>query len=103
MQWLKVFDNGLDYSLGNTARQALWLLTSRVAKYKAKQAVDSLFVRLGDLVQAGIVYVGTLLSLGVGGFAIISVGLATAWLLVSLRLGPAYDERAALVEESRTS
>jgi AAA family ATP:ADP antiporter len=99
----KVADKATDYSLGSTVRQTLWLPTSRAAKYKAKQAVDSLFVRLGDLVQAGIVYVGTLLSLGVGGFAIISVGLSTAWLLVSLRLGPAYDERAALVEESRTS
>ena len=39
---LKVADNSLDYSLGNTTRQALWLPTSREAKYKAKQAIDSL-------------------------------------------------------------
>ena len=55
MRWLKVADNSLDYSLGNTTRQALWLPASREAKYKAKQAVDSFFVRVGDLVQAGIV------------------------------------------------
>ena len=42
---LKVADNSLDYSLGNTTKQALWLPTSREAKYKAKQAVDSFFVR----------------------------------------------------------
>jgi len=58
MQWLKVFDNGLDYSLGNTARQALWLPTSRVAKYKAKQAVDSFSKRAGDVFQAGVVFIG---------------------------------------------
>ena len=47
MGWLKVADNSLDYSLGNTTKQALWLPTSREAKYKAKQAVDSFFVRAG--------------------------------------------------------
>ena len=56
--YLKVADNSLDYSLGNTTKQALWLPTSREAKYKAKQAVDSFFVRAGDVLQAGIVYTG---------------------------------------------
>ena len=51
--WLKMADNSIDYSLGNTTKQALWLPTSREAKYKAKQAVDSFFVRMGDVVQAG--------------------------------------------------
>ena len=53
MGWFKVADNSLDYSLGNTTKQALWLPTSREAKYKAKQAVDSFFVRMGDVLQAG--------------------------------------------------
>ena len=55
MRWLKVADNSLDYSLGNTTKQALWLPTGREAKYKAKQAVDSFFVRAGDVMQAGLV------------------------------------------------
>ena len=58
MAYLKVADNSLDYSLGNTTKQALWLPTSREAKYKAKQAVDSFFVRAGDVIQAGLVYAG---------------------------------------------
>ena len=40
IRWLKIADNAIDYSLGNTTKQALWLPTSREAKYKAKQAVD---------------------------------------------------------------
>jgi AAA family ATP:ADP antiporter len=59
---LKIADNSLDYSLGNTTKQALWLPTSRDAKYKAKQAVDSFCVRAGDVVSAGIVYMGELTS-----------------------------------------
>jgi AAA family ATP:ADP antiporter len=31
IRWLKVADNSLDYSLGNTTKQALWLPTSREA------------------------------------------------------------------------
>ena len=39
----------------NTARHALFLWTSREAKFKAKQAIDSLCWRLGDVLQAGAV------------------------------------------------
>ena len=56
MRLLKIADNSIDYSLGNTTKQALWLPTSREAKYKAKQAVDSFCVRAGDVLQAGVVY-----------------------------------------------
>jgi AAA family ATP:ADP antiporter len=78
--YVKVADNSLDYSLGNTTKQALWLPTSREAKYKAKQAVDSFFVRAGDVIQAGLVYAGEALALAVPAFATINVVLAGAWL-----------------------
>ena len=78
----KVADNSLDYSLGNTTRQALWLPTSREAKYKAKQAVDSFFVRAGDVAQAGIVFVGERLAFTVPAFAAVNVVLVGAWLAV---------------------
>ena len=80
MAYLKVADNSIDYSLGNTTKQALWLPTSREAKYKAKQAVDSFFVRTGDVVQAGLVFTAERLSLAVPAFAAVNVVLASAWL-----------------------
>ena len=80
MGWLKVADNSLDYSLGNTTKQALWLPTSREAKYKAKQAVDSFFVRAGDVIQAGLVFVGERLSFAVPAFAAVNLVLAGVWL-----------------------
>ena len=58
MRWTKVLENGTDYSVNNTTRHALFLPTSRAAKYKAKQAIDSFFVRAGDLLQAVVVFVG---------------------------------------------
>jgi len=90
MTWLKTVDNSIDYSLGNTAKQALWLPTSREAKYKAKQAVDSFFMRAGDVLQAGIVFVGERLAFTVQAFAGINVLLALGWISVVVALNPAY-------------
>jgi AAA family ATP:ADP antiporter len=95
MGLLKVADNSLDYSLGNTTRQALWLPTSREAKYKAKQVVDSFFVRAGDVTQAGIVFAGERLALTVPAFAAINLVLAGGWLLVVTRLTSLRLHRAA--------
>jgi len=82
MGLLKVADNSIDYSLGNTTKQALWLPTSREAKYKAKQAVDSFFMRAGDVIQAAIVFTGERLLLTVPAFAGINVALVGGWLAV---------------------
>ena len=96
MGWLKVVDNSIDYSLGNTTKQALWLPTSREAKYKAKQAVDSFFVRVGDVMQAGLVFLGERLALAVPAFAAVSIALVGAWLgvvtLLNLQLRAKADQ-----------
>ena len=91
---MKIADNSLDYSLGNTTKQALWLPTSREAKYKAKQAVDSFFVRAGDVLQAGVVFVGERLALAVPAFAAITLVLAAAWLGVVALLNVALRRKA---------
>jgi AAA family ATP:ADP antiporter len=79
---LKIADNSIDYSLGNTTKQALWLPTSREAKYKAKQAVDTFCVRAGDVLQAGVVYSGELLSFGITAFAALNIVFTLAWLAI---------------------
>jgi ATP:ADP antiporter, AAA family len=94
MRWLKVADNSIDYSLGNTTKQALWLPTSREAKYKAKQAVDSFFVRAGDVIQAGIVFIGERLTFAIPAFAAINIVLAGAWLSVVTLINLAIRRKA---------
>jgi ATP:ADP antiporter, AAA family len=83
---LKTVDNAVDYSLNNTTKQALWLPTSRQAKYKAKQAVDSFCVRAGDVIQASMVYGGEYAALGIPAFAAINVGLTAGWLAIAAAL-----------------
>jgi AAA family ATP:ADP antiporter len=60
VRYAKVAENSTDYSIMNTARAMLWLPTTRVEKYAGKQAIDTFFVRLGDMLSAGVVFLGTL-------------------------------------------
>jgi AAA family ATP:ADP antiporter len=83
---VKVVENSTEYSLQNTLQQALFLPTSRDAKYKAKAAIDTFVVRAGDVGSAALVYLGTLVALGVRGFAVANVLIGCLWLLLVLRL-----------------
>lgn len=84
VRWAKTAENSTDYSVMNTARQLLWLPTSREEKYKAKQAIDSFFVRLGDLTAALVVFAGTSwLALEARGFAIVNVVFVMLWLALA--------------------
>jgi AAA family ATP:ADP antiporter len=101
MAGLKVLDNSIDYSLGNTTKQALWLPTSREAKYKAKQAVDSFFMRAGDVVQAGIVFTAERLAAGIPALASVNVVLAGAWLGVAAMLNVSLTRKAQQTHSSQ--
>ena len=59
VRWVKALENGTDYSLQNTTKAALFLVTQREEKYKAKAAIDTFFVRGGDTLSALAVFLGT--------------------------------------------
>ena len=84
----------------NCTKQALWLPTSRDVKYKAKQAVDSFFVRAGDVIQAAVVFAGERLVFTVPAFAAVNVALVGAWLTVAALLRLSLRRKA---EASRTA
>ncbi|HTO73619.1 MAG TPA: hypothetical protein VMJ30_07365, partial [Gemmatimonadales bacterium] len=89
-------ENATDYSLQNTVRNVLFLPTSREEKYKAKQAIDSFFVRFGDVLSAILVYLGTTsLHLGTTGFARVNLVLAAVWVGLALLVGKGYMQKAA--------
>jgi AAA family ATP:ADP antiporter len=83
----KTLENATDYSLNNTVRQMLWLPTSAALKYKAKQAVDTFFVRLGDVSSALLVFAGAeLLGWSVRGFAVVNAGLSVLWVVLAVAI-----------------
>ncbi|MEO8593539.1 MAG: Npt1/Npt2 family nucleotide transporter [Candidatus Solibacter sp.] len=86
VRWGKTLENATDYSIQNTLRQALFLPTSREAKYKAKAAIDTFFMRFGDVLQAGVVRLGAQFHMAFAGFAWLNVGLTLVWIFVVSRL-----------------
>ncbi|MFQ6069461.1 MAG: NTP/NDP exchange transporter [Candidatus Aminicenantales bacterium] len=82
IHWVKVAENGTDYSLMNTTRHALFLITSREEKYKAKAATDTFFHRAGDVLSALLVFLGTtFLAFTTENFAAFNMALVAVMLL----------------------
>jgi AAA family ATP:ADP antiporter len=89
----KTAESAVDYSFNNTVRNVLWLPTSRRAKYLAKQASDTFFVRAGDVSSAALVFFGVhQLGMPVRAIAIVNVMLVSVWFLLA---------RAILKEHAR--
>jgi AAA family ATP:ADP antiporter len=98
---VKIAENATDYSINNTVRNVLFLPTTRDQKYKAKQVIDSFFVRAGDVLSAVLVYVGvTLLGFSGTGFARVNLVLAMVWVLIAVAIGREYQRKSSTQQAS---
>ena len=98
----KVIENSADYSLNNTVRNMLFLPCSYEQKFAAKQAIDSFFVRMGDVLSAALVFVGTtFLALPTRGFAGVNAVLAVVALILAWRVGRHYKALTASTARHR--
>ena len=92
----KVVENSVDYSLNNTVRNMLFLPCTYEQKFAAKQAIDSFFVRMGDVLSAALVFAGTtIVVLPSRGFAAFNAMLAVGALLLAWRVGRYYKNLTA--------
>ncbi|XXY52843.1 Npt1/Npt2 family nucleotide transporter [Sorangium sp. So ce269] len=96
----KIAENSTDYSVQNTARQALFLPVGRDAKYSAKAAIDTFVVRAGDVLAAGAVIAGQVLALSIRHFAMINIALALVWLGVVAGIAREHRRRTADEEKA---
>jgi AAA family ATP:ADP antiporter len=103
MRWVKIVENGVDYSVQNTTVNALFLTTSREAKYKAKAAIDTFFKRAGDVLQAGIILAGTALAFGIKGFLAANLVMTLVWLAVAVGITRAHKKNHERQTEMRTA
>jgi AAA family ATP:ADP antiporter len=95
MRVVKIGENALQYSLQDTTRHALFLVSSRVEKFVGKTAVDTIAVRLGAIMSGLMVFVGTRLGWSLSTFAAINVGLAAIWIGFVLLIGREHQRRSA--------
>ncbi len=94
MRLVKIGENSLQYSLQDTTRHALFLVTSRVEKYVGKTAVDTIAVRLGAIMSAIFVWIGTHRNWSTTKFAAINVALSVAWIGFVLAIGKQHRWRS---------
>jgi AAA family ATP:ADP antiporter len=95
----KVGESSLEYSLQNTARQALFLVSSRVEKYVGKTTVDTVVVRAGDALTGIVVWAGTRAALSTRAFAMLNLVLVSVWIGLVFAIGRENSRRAAETEE----
>jgi ATP:ADP antiporter, AAA family len=100
MRLVKIGENSIQYSLQDTTRNALFLMTSRVEKFVGKTAVDTVAVRIGAILAALAVYFGARAGWSTATFAAINVGLSLAWLAFVIAIGREHLRRA---EESEAA
>ncbi len=99
VQGVKAAENGTDYSLQNTTKAALFLVTKREEKYKAKAAIDTFFVRGGDTLSALAVLVGTrFLGLPIERYALLNVAVVVVLLVICIKIIGAYKKRRAAMD-----
>jgi AAA family ATP:ADP antiporter len=76
------------YATSRPAREALFTVVGREAKYKSKGFIDTFVYRFGDVVGAWLkVGLGSIGGLGTQGIALASLPIAIAWGAVGLVLG----------------
>ena len=75
------------YGLTKPAREILWTVLDRQAKYKSKPFLDAAIYRGGDLVS-GWIYTGlAAIGLSIGMIAFVAAPVAAVWAMVGLGLG----------------
>jgi AAA family ATP:ADP antiporter len=75
------------YGLTKPAREILWTVLDREAKYKSKPFLDAAVYRGGDLLS-GWIYAGlTAVGLSVGAIALSAAPVAGVWAMLAVRLG----------------
>jgi AAA family ATP:ADP antiporter len=83
-----IVENSVYYSLQTTTRHALFLPLNRQEKYIGKHTIDTFFFRLGDVLSGGFVFVASVFAgLGIVGFVIINIVLASVLLQLSRAIG----------------
>ena len=102
IKWVKIVENGTDYSLMNATKHALYLVTSREEKYKAKVAIDTFFQRGGDFLGGLLVFIGTtfLALRAVENYALINAVSILVWIALCFFIMREYKKLRGRAEAS---
>jgi len=94
--FMSVGDNALNYSINQSAKEALYTPTSQGAKYKAKAFIDMFVQRAAKVFSVGLnLSLPALVFGSVRWLSIPVIGIIAAWLAVIRFLGQQFEAQAA--------
>ena len=82
-----------DYAIARPAREVLFTVVTREAKYKAKNVIETVVYRGGDAVSGWISTGLGALGIGFAGLAALAIPLAALWAALSLKLARQQERR----------
>ena len=89
-----------NYAIMKPSREMLFVVLGQEEKYKAKNIIDTVIYRSGDVVSAW-AYAGLqALGLGLTAIALVAVPVTGVWVWISYRLGKQQEKRAKSAEVS---
>ena len=93
---LNTADNAFSYSINQSSKEALYVLTTRDEKYKAKAFIDMFVQRFAKALAVGLSLVITTLATGITGIrwlALLSVAILLLWIAAARYAGRVFGER----------
>jgi ATP:ADP antiporter, AAA family len=95
IKWVKIAENGSDYSVMNTARSMLFLPTTEEEKWRARQVVDTIVVRFGDVLSFMLVASFALAGLPASGLVWVNLLLVVGWGVAALKVHHRWSMRVS--------
>src|SRR3569623_2683195 len=87
----------IDYAIVRPARETLFTVVSREAKYKAKSVIETVVYRGGAAASGWLFALVAAAGIGFAGIAALFAPLTAGWLLQSRRLAAKQQKRAQLI------
>jgi AAA family ATP:ADP antiporter len=87
---LQVLRRVAEYAVAKPTREMLFTVVDQESKYKAKNVIDTVVYRGGDVV-ASFASVGVLNGFGVIGLAVLGIGVSLVWFPIAWVLGRRYE------------
>lgn len=82
-----------EYAIARPSREMLFTVVDQESKYKAKNVIDTVVYRFGDLTSAWLS--AAVLPFGIAGLAVAGIIIAIAWLPIAYMLGKRYENISA--------
>src|SRR6266852_6270706 len=92
----QILRRAADYAIARPAREMLFTVLTREAKYKSKNFIDTVVFRSGDAASAWVYAALKSLGLGLGGLAAAAIPGVMLWLLLGLWLGRQYTRKSSI-------